>query len=67
MSHADYLRELLRPLRVYELTGTANGGELEAVGEALFLVVHLVAPEAEAAVEEGEVEVLQKKKLKTLN
>ena len=35
MSHADYLRELLRPLRVYELTGTANGGELEAVGEAL--------------------------------
>ena len=31
MSHADYLRELLRPLRVYELTGTANGGELEAV------------------------------------
>ena len=34
MSHADYLRELLRPLRVYELTGTANGGELEAVGEA---------------------------------
>ena len=35
MCHADYLRELLRPLRVYELTGTANGGELEAVGEAL--------------------------------
>ena len=35
MSHADYLRELLRPLRVYELTGTANGGELDAVGEAL--------------------------------
>ena len=37
MSHADYLRELLRPLRVYELTGTANGGELEAVGEACLL------------------------------
>ena len=35
MSHAEYLRELLRPLRVYELSGTANGGELEAVGEAL--------------------------------
>ena len=35
MSHADYLRELLRPLRVYELEGTANGGELEALGAAL--------------------------------
>ena len=35
MSHADYLRGLLRPLRVYELEGTANGGELEALGEAL--------------------------------
>ena len=35
MSHAEYLRALLRPLRVYELDGTANGGELEAQGEAL--------------------------------
>ena len=35
MSHADYLRGLLRPLRVYELVGTANGGELEALGAAL--------------------------------
>ena len=35
MSHADYLRGLLRPLRVYELEGTANGGELEALGAAL--------------------------------
>ena len=35
MSHADYLRALLRPLRVYELEGTANGGELEALGAAL--------------------------------
>ena len=35
MSYADYLRELLRPLRVYELEGTANGGELEAQGAAL--------------------------------
>ena len=35
MSYARYLRELLRPLRVYRLEGTANGGELEAVGAAL--------------------------------
>ena len=35
MSHADYLRGLLQPLRVYELVGTANGGELEALGAAL--------------------------------
>ena len=35
MSHADYLRGLLQPLRVYELVGTANGGELDAQGAAL--------------------------------
>lgn len=33
--YAGYLRELLRPLRVYELEGTANGAELEAEGQAL--------------------------------
>ena len=33
--YAQYLKDLLRPLRVYELEGTANGGELEAQGQAL--------------------------------
>ena len=33
--YAGYLRDLLRPLRVYELEGTANGAELEAQGQAL--------------------------------
>ncbi|MFQ7450718.1 MAG: hypothetical protein ACLRNQ_03985 [Flavonifractor plautii] len=32
MSYGAYLRELLRPLRIYGLEGTANGGELEAQG-----------------------------------
>ena len=50
MSHADYLRELLRPLRVYELEGTANGGELEALGTAL--------DGAGAALEEAQREML---------
>ena len=35
MSYGAYLRELLRPLRIYGLEGTANGGELEAQGKAL--------------------------------
>lgn len=35
MRHADCLRELLRPLGVYDLTAPFNGGELEAQGEAL--------------------------------
>ena len=34
MSYGAYLRELLRPLRIYGLEGTANGGELEAQGKA---------------------------------
>lgn len=33
--YAQYLKDLLRPLRVYELEGTANGGELKAQGQAL--------------------------------
>ena len=33
--YAEYLRALLRPLRVYELEGTANNAELEAEGQAL--------------------------------
>lgn len=35
MSHASYLRELLRPLGVYDLNAPFNGGELNAQGEAL--------------------------------
>ena len=35
MSHARYLRELLRPLGVYDLSAPFNGGELDAQGEAL--------------------------------
>ena len=31
--YAQYLKDLLRPLRVYELEGTANGGEVEAQGQ----------------------------------
>ena len=32
--HGDYLRQMLAPLRVYRLEGTANGGELDAQGAA---------------------------------
>ena len=35
MSGAEYLRELLRPLGVYDLEAPFNGGELEAAGLAL--------------------------------
>ena len=35
MRHADCLRDLLRPLGVYNLEAPFNGGELEAQGEAL--------------------------------
>ena len=35
MSCGEYLKELLRPLGVYRLEGTINGGELEAQGRAL--------------------------------
>ena len=35
MSYGDYLRVLLRPLGVYDLKGTFNGGELDAAGAAL--------------------------------
>ena len=33
--HGDYLRQMLAPLRVYRLEGTANGGELDAQGAAM--------------------------------
>ena len=35
MSHAGYLRELLRPLGVYDLSAPVNGGELDVQGAAL--------------------------------
>lgn len=35
MSHADYLRLLLEPLGVYDLTAPYNGGEIAAQGQAL--------------------------------
>ena len=35
MSCGAYLKELLRPLGVYRLEGTINGGELEVQGQAL--------------------------------
>ena len=35
MKHADCMRELLRPLGVYNLEAPFNGGELDAQGEAL--------------------------------
>lgn len=35
MSYAAYLRQLLRPLGVYTLSGTANGAELDGIGAGL--------------------------------
>ena len=35
MKHAQCLRDLLRPLGVYDLEAPFNGGELDAQGEAL--------------------------------
>ena len=35
MRHARYLRDLLRPLGVYNLEAPFNGGELDAQGAAL--------------------------------
>lgn len=35
MSHADWLRDLLRPLGIYDLGGVYLGGELDAQGLAL--------------------------------
>ena len=35
MSHSQYLRDLLRPLGIYDLEAPFNGGELDAQGEAL--------------------------------
>ena len=45
MSHAQYLRDLLRPLGVYDLTAPFNGGELDAQGEAVCLTVVFMNPE----------------------
>ena len=35
MSYAEYLEDLLRPMGVYRLEGTVNGGELESIGGVL--------------------------------
>ena len=35
MGYGEYLKELLRPLGVYRMEGTASGAELESAGEAL--------------------------------
>ena len=35
MSYAAYLKNLLRPLGIYQLDGTYNGAELDSVGLAL--------------------------------
>lgn len=35
MNHADYLRQLLEPLGVYDLTAPYNAGELDAQGRVL--------------------------------
>ena len=35
MKHADHLRDLLRPLGVYDLNAPFNGGELDVQGEQL--------------------------------
>lgn len=35
MSYGGYLKDLLRPMGVYRLDGTVNGGELESVGARL--------------------------------
>ena len=45
MSYAHYLRELLRPLGVYDLDAPFNGGELDSAGQAL--------DEVEKTLEEG--------------
>ena len=50
MGYGNYLKDLLRPLGVYRLEGTINGGELEAVGADLDGVA--------AALEETEREML---------
>ena len=34
MSYAQYLRQLLAPLGIYQLNAPFQGGELEALGDA---------------------------------
>ena len=38
MSYGRYLRELLAPLRLYDLEAPFNGGELTAAGQTLLLL-----------------------------
>lgn len=49
MGYADYLKDLLRPLRLYELDSGAGGAELESVGAAL----DKVCEKLERALDEG--------------
>lgn len=35
MGYADYIKDLLRPLRVYDLDSGAGAGEIETLGEAM--------------------------------
>lgn len=56
MSYAQYLRDLLRPLGVYDLTAPFNGGELDVQGEALDAVcgrLEDIQKEASLATAEG--------------
>lgn len=49
MGYAEYLKDLLRPLRLYELDSGAGGAELDCVGAAL----DGVCAELERALDEG--------------
>lgn len=57
MSHTDSLKQLLRPLGVYQLEGSINGAELESVGSALDVLqnqLELLHREADLTTAEGE-------------
>ena len=47
MSYAQYLRQLLRPLGVYDVEGRYLSGELEAEGLAPVSYTHLTLPTTE--------------------
>ena len=55
MSHAQYLRDLLRPLGVYDLEAPFNGGELDVQGGALDgVLVRLEEVEREVCLDTAE-------------
>ena len=49
MKHARYLRDLLRPLGVYDLNAPFNGGELDVQGEQLDKIMAWLEGEYPAA------------------